>query len=235
MGGQPFEDKGASQRGGAAGLTGARLGVVRQAFGSDGEITAAIQVMLDLASDAGAVIVDPVDLPADLLPGDRPHIVDWEFGPAFDAYLAANFAPGSAPGSLAQIIDSGDYLAEYRETLARRAAVVSLDNADYRAVLAYHATLREALSSLMTRHRLDALVYPTSAVVPTSLDNPAGGWAPELAACSGWPALTLPAGRSSSGTPIGLELLGRARSEASLLDLARHLERLAAHRYAPDL
>ncbi len=87
----------------------------------------------------------------------------------------------------------------------------------------------------MTAHRLDAILYPTSRVLPSSLDNPAVGWAPELAACSGWPALTLPVGRSPGGLPIGLELLERPHSEALLFDLAEDLERRRGGRPIPDL
>lgn len=213
----------------------ARIGVLRQAFGQDGEIHLAMRAGLSCLADAGAVIVDPVALPDDMLPLERAHVVDWEFRPAFDAYLLANFAPGTAPRSLGDLIASGDYLSDYEHVLRRRAAVTSLDSPDYRAILAYHQQLRKALLALMTEHRLDALTYPTSAVIPRSLDNPAGGWAPELAACSGWPAITLPVGQSASGIPIGLELMGRAFAELTLLDIAAALEKRLDRRYVPEL
>jgi Asp-tRNA(Asn)/Glu-tRNA(Gln) amidotransferase A subunit family amidase len=84
--------------------------------------------------------------------------------------------------------------------------------------------LRSALATLMEEHGLDALLHPTSMVLPETLDNPKGGWAPELAACSGWPALSVPAGASKGGQSIGVELLGLAGTEGMLLSLAALIE-----------
>jgi Asp-tRNA(Asn)/Glu-tRNA(Gln) amidotransferase A subunit family amidase len=216
-------------------LAGARLGVLRQAFGEDPHIRAAMDGALSLMARAGAVLIDPAVLPAEVLPIERPLIVDFEFRRAFDAYLRDNFAGGTAPASLAQLYSSGEFLPEYRDSLGKRLRMSSLESQAYRDVRAYHQSLRNELAALMTRHSLDAIVYPTSRVLPTSLDNPAVGWAPELAACSGWPALTLPVGQSPRGLPIGLELLGRAHSEATLLGLAHDLECLGPGRAIPSL
>jgi Asp-tRNA(Asn)/Glu-tRNA(Gln) amidotransferase A subunit family amidase len=217
------------------GLHEARIGVLRQAFGADPDICHAMESALTTMASAGAVLIDPVALPAGLLPIGRPLAVDWEFAAAFDAYLRDNFAPGTAPGSLAEIYDAGAYLADYRETLGKRLHLNPLTSPGYREVLAYHRILRDALAELMVRDHLTAIVYPTSMVLPSSLDNPAIGWAPELAACSGWPAVSLPAGRSAHGLPIGLEFLGHPHSERALLALAQDLEAQGPGRFVPDL
>jgi Asp-tRNA(Asn)/Glu-tRNA(Gln) amidotransferase A subunit family amidase len=217
------------------GLRGARIGVPRAAFGGERAIIATMDGALAMMSEAGAILIDPVGLPPGLMPAQGDHVVDWEFRPAFDAYLAANFPAGGAPASLAEIQASGLYLPDYREALARRLAARSLDCDAYRAILGAHARLRAALEDIFRLERLDAIVYPTSATIPTSLENPAGGWAPELAACSGWPAITLPVGQASGGAPIGLEMLGRAHAEAALLRLAAGVEALVGRRFIPDL
>jgi Asp-tRNA(Asn)/Glu-tRNA(Gln) amidotransferase A subunit family amidase len=216
-------------------LRDARIGVLRQAFGEDPHIHAAMEGALATMGSAGAVLIDPVELPSDVLPVGRPLTVDWEFRPAFDAYLRENFAPGTAPASLAEIYASGEFLPGYGESLRKRLSMGPLDCRAYRDIVAYHQLLRGTLSSLMTTHRLNSIVYPTSMVLPTSLDNPATGWAPELAACCGWPALTVPAGRSPGGLPIGLEWLGRAHSETVLLGMAYDFECRGASRFIPDL
>jgi Asp-tRNA(Asn)/Glu-tRNA(Gln) amidotransferase A subunit family amidase len=180
-------------------------------------------------------MIDPVNIEPDLLPTGGPHIVDWEFRPHFDRYLGENFVPGTAPVSIAQIMQSGAYLAEYREVLERRAAITTLDAPAYRAIQDRHARLKKALLALMDTNALDILLYPTSAVLPASLENPAGGWAPELAACSGMPALTLPVGRSKGGIPVGIEFLARPHDEVRLLGLADDLERRTPCRYVPDM
>ena len=216
-------------------LTGAHIGVLRQAFGADPEVLLAMEAALAMMRAAGAVVVDPVVLPGEVLPVGQAHVVDWEFRPAFDAYLGAGFQPGTAPASLADICRAQAYLPDHYEALLRRAAVETLDAPDYRAILEAHQALAKALDDLFDAHGLDALAYPTSAVVPHSLENPKGGWGPELAARSGRPSLSLPVGQAINGVPIGLELMGRAFEDAALLALAAALEQRLARRYQPRL
>ncbi len=209
-----------------------RVGVVRQAFGSNAEISAATGWVCGILDRAGVEIVDPVALPSAVLPIGRPHIVDAEFADAFDAYLATNFQPGTAPVGLDAIVAEGAFLQEYRDDLRRR---MQQRGASRAAILGYHAELRGALDAMMADHRLDAMIYPTSMVLPENLDNPKGGWAPELAACSGWPALCLPAGLSLDGIPIGVELMARAGAESVLLGLGRAIELGVGARRLPPL
>ena len=213
-------------------VEGLRVGVVRQAFGSDAEISSATERICEILSGAGIEIVDPVALPSAVLPIGRPHIVDAEFADAFDAYLATNFEPGTAPVRLDAIVAEGAFLQDYRDDLHRR---MRQRGASRAAILDYHAELRRALEALMADRRLDAMIYPTSMVLPETLDNPKGGWAPELAACSGWPALCVPAGNSLGGMPIGVELLARAGAENVLLSLGGAIELGAGARRLPPL
>ena len=213
-------------------IEGLRIGVVRQAFGTNREIAASCARACAILANAGVEIVDPVILPEEILPVGRPHIVDAEFADAFDSYLATNFLPGTAPLDLAALLAGENHLPEYRSDLIHRMRERAKDRD---AILAYHVDLRAALEGLMRKHRLDALLHPTSMVLPETLDNPMGGWAPELAACSGWPALSIPAGASAQGLPIGVELLGRAHSEGMLLDLGAAIEHGVGPRRRPSL
>lgn len=216
-------------------LAGARIGVLRQVFGDDDAIQGAMAAAMAVMEDAGATMVNGQFIPDDLRPDRWANVVDWEFASAFDAYLTSSFAAGGAPASLVNICSTGAYLPEHREDLLRRAAVTSLDAPAYIEILDYHRHLRAALAAAMDEQRLAAFIYPTSAVTPKSLDKPRGGWAPELAACTGWPALTLPVGQASNGVPIGMEFLGRAFEEGLLIDLAGDLERKIQLRYVPNL
>ena len=223
-------------RPGEPSLARARVGVLRQAFGKEPAITELIDAALQRLQAAGAILVDPLEIPASLLPAGRAqHIVDWEFRGAFDRYLLENFRPGSAPASLREIFESGDYLPEYRDVLARRLAVATTDDPLYREILDFHRALSERLTALFDDQRLSALVYPASMVLPSSFENPAGGWAPELAACSGRPAITLPIGVSAGGLPVGIELLGTPHGEGALLRLAQEIESLGNGRPFPAL
>jgi len=198
-----------------------RVGILRQAFGSDPAIAAALAPAIARIARQGIAIVDPVALPESLLPIGGDHIVDAQFADAFDAYLATNFVPGSAPATLAALVESGahlpDYVAPLRARLARKGGTTT-------AILAEHARLTTAMAALLADAQVDLLLFPTSQVVPRSLDNPKGGWAPELAARSGWPALSVPSGGAIEGLPVGIELTGPAGGEAMLLALARAIE-----------
>lgn len=202
-----------------------RVGVLRQAFGSDPHIAAAVQHAVARLERQGIGMVDPVALPEDVLPIGGEHIVDAEFADAFDVYLATNFRPGSAPADIAELVQRGAHLPEYAQTLRARLARKGGSTA---AILAAHARLTTAMAGLMASERLDGLLFPTSRVVPTSFDNPKGGWAPELAARSGWPALSVPSGSLVARLPVGVELIGPPGTEAILLALAGLIENTAA-------
>ena len=84
--------------------------------------------------------------------------------------------------------------------------------------------------------RVDVVLTPTTAKPPSRIGAHAGGyWATSTAvsaACpfgfawnvTGWPGLSVPAGRTASGLPIGVQLLGRENDEATLLALGAELE-----------
>jgi Asp-tRNA(Asn)/Glu-tRNA(Gln) amidotransferase A subunit family amidase len=198
-----------------------RVGVLRQFTGQVADIARGLEASIAALRSAGVDVTDAPPLPDAVMRQDR-HIVDEEFGPAFDRYLRNNFLPGTAPASLDALIASGQFLSEYQGVLQARAK--PRDPAIRAAILEQHGRLRATLDTLMAREGYDALLYPPSAVLPLSMDNPKGGLAPELAACSGWPALVVPVGRSASGMPLSVELLGRAHAERSLFGLGRAIE-----------
>ena len=224
--------------GGAAGdigqsVVGVRVGVLRQAFGHVPAIAAAAEAACAALKQAGAQVADPAMLPEAALTFGGVHIVDAEFAGAFNAYLATNFVDCTAPGTLAEILASGDYLPDHRAALEKR--VTAPNVAARHVILARHRQQRAALDGLMIRAGLDVLLHPTAMVMPSSLDNPKGGWAPELAARSGWPALALPGGRCADGVPIGVELLARPGAESLLFRCGQAIERALGPRPLPPL
>ncbi|HEY5343168.1 MAG TPA: amidase [Solirubrobacteraceae bacterium] len=84
---------------------------------------------------------------------------------------------------------------------------------------------------------VDAILTPTTASPPLRVGATAGrgGWATDqimVGACPyawpwnvlGWPGVSVPAGLTAAGLPIGAQLLGREHDEATLLALAAQLE-----------
>jgi amidase len=85
----------------------------------------------------------------------------------------------------------------------------------------------------------DVILTPTSAGPPLRIGATDGlsGWATDqitAGACPyawpwnvlGWPGVSVPAGLTADGLPFGVQLLGPANSEATLLSLAAQLERV---------
>jgi len=85
----------------------------------------------------------------------------------------------------------------------------------------------------------DVLLTPTLAQPPIKAKAwSRGGWLATVQAnaryapfaapwnMAGWPAMTVPAGLDSSGRPLGVQLVGRPGSEATLLALAAQIEQL---------
>ncbi len=85
----------------------------------------------------------------------------------------------------------------------------------------------------------DVILTPTSASPPLQIGatDGLGGWATDqmiAGACPytwpwnvlGWPGVSIPAGLTTEGLPFGMQLLGPANSETTLLSLAAQLERV---------
>ena len=100
------------------------------------------------------------------------------------------------------------------------------------------AEMRQARADLdATANRLHAILADAGAILMPTTPQAAfahGGSMPviqadftALANIAGLPALSLPCGWTPDGLPIGVQLVGRAGSEAALLDLAQRLDAVA--------
>ena len=87
----------------------------------------------------------------------------------------------------------------------------------------------------MEEHDLDAIAYPVSPTTarPSASASPASHWDCAAAAVAGVPALAIPVGFASDGLPVGLELMGRAFDEATLISIAAGYEAHTDHRMLP--
>ena len=93
--------------------------------------------------------------------------------------------------------------------------------------------LRAAVLATLEEQRIDALAYPTLRRKPALIGEAQGGTNCQLSATTGLPAIAMPAGFSTDGLPIALELLAGAWEEAKLLKYAYAWEQSAKPRKAP--
>jgi Asp-tRNA(Asn)/Glu-tRNA(Gln) amidotransferase A subunit family amidase len=117
------------------------------------------------------------------------------------------------------------------------------DAPDYYQHRLAQVEFQRALLNLYAAHRLDFLLYPDVKVAPpTYADLESEKWTcltfptnTVIASQSHLPAMSIPAGFTGGGLPIGYELVGKPFAESSLLRFARAWEKLRSPRRAPQL
>ena len=227
------------------GLRGARLGVARAYFGFHPGVDRVLATALAAMRQAGAVLVDPTDLPASgPYEAAELEVLLYEFKADLDAYLA-QAGPGAAVRSLAELIAFNEEHRERemphfgQELFERAQAKGPLTDSAYRDALTRCRRLAraEGIDAALRRHRLDALVAPSNGPAwltdPVNGDHFVGG-SSTPAAVAGYPAVTVPAG-FVSGLPVGVTFFGAAWSEGTLLRCAYAFEQATRARRAPAL
>lgn len=212
------------------GLKGARLGRLKPYFGDDEDGSAVVLKALERMKQEGAEIID-VDVPGlgELLRGSS--VINIEFPSDFAEFLAAR--EGAPVRSLTDIVTRGLYDAALHDRLAQFLKAPRRDSDEYRRALIKRDAIRNAVVSALDEQRVAALVYPTIRRKPARFGEPQPGTNCQLSAASGLPALSVPAGFTDDGLPIGVELLGRAWSEPDLLKIGYGWEQVAGLRRAP--
>ncbi len=226
-------------------LAGARIGVMRNFFGSDPRVDAAVEQAVAAIAVAGAVIVDPADLPTRGAFGEAEfEVLLYEFKDGLNAYLAG-LGDGAPMTSLADLIafneaHAADEMPYFGQDLFVRAHEKgSLREKSYRDARAKARRLsrEEGLDAVFRRHRVDALIAPSGgpAWLTDLVNGDAGtGGSSGPAAVSGYPSITVPAGHVF-GLPIGVSFIGPAWSEATLLGYAFAFEQATKARRAPEM
>jgi len=222
------------------GLKGARIGVLHQAYDSptlDPEVAAVFQQALGELKREGAVIVDPVAVEG-FEKMRRGGGGCNEFKYDLNRYLAA-LGDKAPMHSLADVIKSRKFHPSIQGRLesAEKADDVPGVTPGCKSSDEYRARLRAGVLALMDGEHLDALAYPTWSNVPRligDLNTPGGDNSQVFSPGTGDPAITVPMGFTRGGTlPAGLQLLGRAWSEPTLLRLAYAYEQATRHRRPP--
>ena len=225
-------------------LSGARIGVARKKFFGYSESTDKLaEQAIAAMKAAGAVIVDPADIPgAGRYDDAELEVLLYEFKADLNAYLGA-LGPEAPVKSLQDIIDFNERnrdreLAHFGQDLFLRAQKKGpLTDPAYRRALAHGRRLagRDGIDRVMRQHRLDALVAPTTAPA-WAIDLINGdhylGSSSTPAAVAGYPSISVPMG-DVRGLPVGLSFIGGAWSEPRLIALAFAFEQATRHRKPP--
>jgi amidase len=226
-----------------AGLKGARLGVMRNYFGFHAEVDRVMESALDAMKQAGAVVIDPANLPTKGRFDDAElEVLLFEFKDGLNKYLA------TLPASI-RTRTLKDLIAFNEANKDREMPWFGQDlfiKAEAKGPLTTPAYVRArrrcvelsrtlGINAVMTKHRLDALIAPTGGPAWTTDlvngDHYVGG-SSTPAAVAGYPTITVPAG-AISGLPVGLSFIGRPWTEGPLIRLAFAFEQATRARRLP--
>ena len=226
-------------------LAGARIGVLREAFGSDddpdcAQVNAVVRAAIASMQRAGATIVE-VSLP-DLMH----HVIETSLyimhsRHDINAFLAAR-QPALPYASLDDIVRDGKY--DRRLDLideVMKGPAHPADDPDYYRKLAAREAFQREVVLLVAANRLDGICFPSSQVLPpTRAELNAGRWTVlgfptnTLIAAQTWmPSICLPAGFTPAGLPVGLEIIVPPYHEPDLFRLGYAFECATSHRRPP--
>ncbi len=199
------------------------------------EVLRVMEQALEDMRAAGAVIVDPVDIPdLDDIRGDFPSISRLKYD--FESYLATR--PELKFKTLDEVVESGDYHPFLRASLERNREVdyVPEEHEDYPEYLEVQKRLQDAVLAVMDEHEVDVLVYPTynyPARLIGDENTTYGANSSILSPPTGFPAFNVPMGYSFGTLPAGLQLLGRPFDEPTLIRISYAYEKATQHRRPP--
>lgn len=227
-------------------LKGARIGVNRDFLGRDPETDRIFEESIATLKSLGAEIIDPVKYPDYLLNGRQgvsSLVMASEFKAQIEDYLKTTKA--GYPKTLADLVArANDPKTNYRSPekayALKYTASVALDLTDPVFVAARDqglALTKATVDGLFAKHRLDAMVYPTSprpaALIQRNTPAPTGDSPTNIANQTGYPDLIVPAGLTKDGLPVALSFFGPAFSEAKLFGYGYDFEQATKARATP--
>jgi amidase len=229
-----------------AGLKGAKIGVFHpKSLEGNPHTDRVLGESLTALKSAGAVIVDPVQMEnANKFGDDEYEVLLFEFKADLDRYLT-ELGKAAPIHSLKEAIEfnarNRDKVMPYfgQEIFEQAQAKGPLTDAKYKKALANSKRLsqKEGLDAAFAKLKVDALVAITGGpawLIDLVNGDSSGGGSSSLAAVSGYPSITVPAGYAF-GLPVGLSFIGPAWSEPVLIKLAYAFEQATKVRKVPRL
>ena len=220
-------------------MSGWRIGVLSDWFGTEpenGAVNERIQRVLTALADGGASIIrltSPalIELKTETSAPTANFVDAYDLKRDLTAYLQQY--PALPAQSFAELVTdqrlSSDVVPLWEEIMS--------SSYDSRATyLERHADgkrMRTELLTLYQTHDLDALTYPTATLEAAKLGEAQSHFNCKLAAASGLPAISVPAGFGNHEMPVAIELMAEPWAEQKLLNLAYTIEQLVPARKLP--
>ena len=227
----------------ADGLNGKRIGVIRSYYGAgdDSRVEEIYTTSIEALKAQGAEIIDDIHIDTGDMHADEYEVLLYEFKADLNAYLEASGAPVK---SMADVIAYNDAHADTvmpvfgQEIFLMAQEKGPLSDESYiKALRDSKQVAQSGIDGAMEEHNLDALIAPTNGpawMIDHVNGDSFGLGSSSLAAISGYPSVTVPAG-FVSGLPIGLSFIGDAWNEKQLIEIAYAFEQATGVRRAPAL
>lgn len=235
----------------AGGLRDVRIGVIREPMDAKTDPKSndykQVRVVIDRAiadlRSLGAVVVDRVAIP-NLNSVQQTYLMNnFETEQAMNAYLAQH---ANAPMKNVRDILLSGVVTPWRAKSLMSVVGRSTNEDGYLRILKARERLRRSVLTRIADNEFSALVYATFDHQTTTIaadvltnanteDAYALGNNRYLSPVIGFPALTVPAGFTADGLPVGLEFLGRPFTEAVLLRLGYAYEQGTQRRELPTM
>lgn len=224
-------------------LAGKRIGIMRSLFGRNLQVDALLAQQIAVLRSAGATLVDIDMRNTPEINAAEYQVLLFEFKDGLNKYLTQR---GGFYQSLEHLIRFNDVNRDVQmpffaqEVFLEAQAKSNLRDPAYVAALSTAKTGSQGIiDSALRANQLDAIIAPSNG--PgwlIDLENGDNGSSVNyvssagLAAISGYPAITVPAGYLN-GLPVGLTFMGSAFSEPVLIGIAYDFEQKTLARRAP--
>uniref|UniRef100_A0A8H7TWG2 Amidase domain-containing protein n=1 Tax=Bionectria ochroleuca TaxID=29856 RepID=A0A8H7TWG2_BIOOC len=203
-----------------------RVGVIRAMFGDDTipeqrQVNEVIQAALDTLADSGVTLVD-IEVPnlANYIAGSSVLLTRSRID--LEGFIKDNFSV-----DFSSLLANGQLPKE------------NVLSGEYGKQLDTRVEFDAVLSALMIKHQVSAFAFPEAKIPPpvsADIDAKMRLAVPAnfaIASNLRWPAVSVPAGFTSNGQPVGLELLSLPLKDQELLNLAHRVEQAVQGRKPP--